>query len=128
MISRKLLLAFSVAIFATAGCGSDPASLLRLLIPAAAEAASAGDFVDQGAFELRPLSLFSSETCPVWVDDSGVVYHLFQAPDLSNADFDRITQPGVRSRLLLTERQDLAVGCLGGPVVQVQQVLEVTTP
>lgn len=128
MITRVLSLAFCAAILMTAGCGGlDLASILTNLLPSTSRTPT-GDFVDQGTFELRPLNLFSTDTCPVWVDDSGVVYHLFQAPDLSNADFDSITQPGVHSRLLLTERQDLPVGCLNGPVVQVQQVLEVTAP
>jgi hypothetical protein len=126
MNTRILLLTTSAAILITAGCGFDPTGILAGLLPSPREATGT-EFVDQGTFELRPVSVFSSDTCPVWVDDSGVVYHLFQAPDLSNADFDSITQPGVRSRLLLSEREDLPVGCLDGPAVQVQQVLQIIT-
>ncbi len=124
MTTRILLLTLCVAAPMATGCGFDPASFLVDLI-SGNRAATTGEFVDQGTFELRQVSIFSSDTCPVWVDDSGVVYHLFQSPDLSNAGFDSITQPGVRSRLLLIERQDLPVGCLDGPVVPVQQVLQV---
>jgi hypothetical protein len=77
-------------------------------------------FVVQGTFEQR--SDFG-RACPVWVDVTGVVYHLFQDEALPNADFDAVTTPGARSRLLVVERFDLTVGCLQGPTLEVQEVL-----
>ena len=63
--------------------------------------------------------------CLVWVGDNGVTYHLFQGLGLDNETFDRITTPGVRSRLQLAVRNDLTVACQMGPTVDVQDVLEV---
>ena len=63
--------------------------------------------------------------CLVWLGDNGETYHLFQSLGLDNETFDRITTPGTRSRLQLAERNDLTVTCQMGPIVDVQDVLEV---
>ena len=65
------------------------------------------------------------QPCLVWVADNGFTYHLFQHPALENETFDRITTPGVRSRLELATRSDLEVSCLIGTIVEVQDVLEI---
>jgi len=63
--------------------------------------------------------------CPVWIGENGVTYHLFQGGRLENADFDRITTPGVTSRLELAVRTDLTVTCQVGTIAEVQRVLEI---
>ena len=50
---------------------------------------------------------------------------MFQSPALDNESFDRITTPGVTSRLEIATRDDLEVACLIGTVVEVQDVLEI---
>ena len=64
-------------------------------------------------------------SCLAWYADNGVIYHLFQTSGVSNQDFDRITTPGVTSRLEIALRTDLEVACNVGTTVQVQQVLEI---
>ncbi len=80
-------------------------------------------FIVKGTFEER--AAFLQAPCPVWVDTTGVVYHLFQNEVISNEDFDRVTTPGVTSRLRLEIRRDLTVGCPMGKTVEVIQVLEI---
>ncbi|UCD28645.1 MAG: hypothetical protein JSV03_16440 [Planctomycetota bacterium] len=63
--------------------------------------------------------------CLIWIGENGVTYHLFQGLTVENETFDRITTPGVTSRLLLAERSDLDVICLMGTIVEVQDVLEI---
>lgn len=66
-----------------------------------------------------------SGACRIWLGENGVVYHLFQTPRIENADFDRITTPGVTSRLELATRSDLVVDCQMGTIVQVEDILEI---
>jgi len=80
-------------------------------------------FIVKGTAELR--TPFGGTPCPVWVDSTGVVYHLFQTDAVTNTDFDRITTTGVTSRLRLAVRDDLKVGCDMGPTVEVKEVLEI---
>ena len=89
---------------------------------------SAGEsFIVTGTAETR--SSFGSPPCPVWVDATGVIYHLFQTDSVSNADFDRITTTDVTSRLKVTVRRDLRVGCeTNGTTVEVNEVLQIITP
>lgn len=82
-------------------------------------------YIVQGTFEERPL--FSGGVCPVFVDKTGVVYHLFQGEGVSNADFDAVTTPGAASRLQIIRRDELPVGCEQGVTVQVENVLEVSS-
>lgn len=63
--------------------------------------------------------------CAVWYGENGVTYHLFQGPRVQNADFDRVTTPGVRSRLEIATRSDLVVTCEYGTIVEVERVLEI---
>lgn len=63
--------------------------------------------------------------CLVWQGQNGVTYHLFQSLLVSNEDFDTITTPGVTSRLLLLPREDLAVACQVGTIVEVEDILEI---
>ena len=63
--------------------------------------------------------------CNVWLGDNGVVYHLFQTPQVDNGEFDQVTTPGVSSRLLLATRSDLVVDCRVGTIVDVEDILEI---
>lgn len=103
------------------GCGGF--SLESLLPPFLQQAvAESNAYIAQGTFESR--SQFLGGTCFVWLEESGVVYHLFQGQSISSADFDRITTPGTVSRLLIVPRNDIPVGCQQGNVVEVQGILE----
>ncbi|MCP4591320.1 MAG: hypothetical protein GY842_11270 [bacterium] len=63
--------------------------------------------------------------CLIWIGENGVSYHLFQDPLLDSGVFDTITTPGTTSRLELAERNDLEVSCQVGPIMEVQDVLEI---
>jgi len=63
--------------------------------------------------------------CLIWNGNNGVTYHLFQGQTVDNESFDRITTPGVTSRLVLSKRADLEVACEIGTIVEVQDVLEI---
>ena len=63
--------------------------------------------------------------CLSWLGDNGITYHLFQSTRLANEDFDRITIPGTRSRLVLATRSDLEISCGQGEIVEVREVLEI---
>ena len=63
--------------------------------------------------------------CLAWIGENGITYHLFQTSSVDNATFDRITTPGVTSRLHLATRNDLEVACKVGTIVEVLSVLEV---
>jgi len=63
--------------------------------------------------------------CLVWRGDNGITYHLFQDRAVDNEIFDRVTTPGVRSRLELSRRTDLEVACEIGTIVEVIDVLEI---
>ena len=63
--------------------------------------------------------------CLIWIGENGITYHLFQGSTVENETFDRVTTPGVTSRLLLAERTDLQVSCLMGTIVEVRDVLEI---
>ncbi len=66
-----------------------------------------------------------SGPCPVWIGDNGITYYLFQDAKLDNTLFDRVTTPGVTSRLKLVVRTDLEASCHNGPFVEVLDVLEI---
>jgi hypothetical protein len=63
--------------------------------------------------------------CLAWVGENGVTYHLFQGRRLSNEEFDRVSTPGVTSRLVLSTRKDLKLDCRTGTIVDVDEVLEI---
>ena len=63
--------------------------------------------------------------CLIWEGENGITYHLFQDPRVENETFDRITTPGVTSRLEIAVRNDLEVICQVGRIVEVQDVLEI---
>lgn len=63
--------------------------------------------------------------CLVWIGENGITYHLFQDPLVDNETFDRITTPGVTSRLEIATRTDLELACQIGTIVEVQDVLEI---
>lgn len=120
MFQRRLTLAMLVLLLSTlTGCFPSLGDLLPDLgLP------SPTSFITRGTFEERNIPF--AGTCPVWVDSTNVVYHLFQGFDVANADFDRVTTPGVRSRLRLRGRTDLQVGCeMDGIIVEVEEVLEI---
>jgi hypothetical protein len=53
------------------------------------------------------------------------MYHLFQDPLLDNDTFDRVTEPGTSSRLVLAARSDLELACQLGTIAQVMDILEI---
>jgi hypothetical protein len=108
MVALVLLAAVGLA-----GCGATVTSFLTRGSP----------FITKGTAETR--NVFAVGSCPAWVDTSGAVYQLFQGENVSNADFDQVTTPGVTSRLELTMRDDLVVGCQVGTKVVVDRVLEI---
>lgn len=63
--------------------------------------------------------------CLAWLGENGVTYHLFQSLQLDNATFDRVTTPGVTSRLEIAPRNDLVNTCQAGTIVEVRSVLEI---
>lgn len=63
--------------------------------------------------------------CLVWYGNNGVTYHLFQDPSVDNQAFDRVTTPGVTSRLELAVRTDLEVACRMGTIAEVVDILEI---
>jgi hypothetical protein len=63
--------------------------------------------------------------CRLWQGENGVTYYLFQDPRVDNEIFDQVTTQGVTSRLEIAERSDLTVTCHNGPVMEVQDVLEI---
>ena len=113
-ISKTLLIA-SLTLILLTGCmfeftGSD--TLFPVGTP----------FVLSGTATVTTTALGS---CSVWMGENGVTYYLFQDPALENELFDKITTPGVSSRLELNARFDLEVTCHDGPVVEVLDVLEI---
>jgi hypothetical protein len=64
-------------------------------------------------------------SCLEWRADTGIVYHLFQTASLANEEFDLLATPGVRSRLVLQYRDDIAAVCGVGRPVDVLDVLEI---
>lgn len=66
--------------------------------------------------------------CPVFLAETGLIYHLFQHPDLANEEFDSVTTPGAISRLEVRVRNDLQTACRIGTTVEVLDVLELVPP
>jgi hypothetical protein len=104
------------------------AMLLGILVPSCTIAlpnplTAGASFIVKGTFEVR--QEFGRGDCPVWVADTGILYHLFQGTGIANADFDRITTPGVTSRLRIASRSDLVVACQIGTSVVVDEVLQI---
>ena len=83
--------------------------------------ASGSPFVVSGTSTL----VDNNGPCLVWIGENGITYHLFQGSTVENETFDRISTPGVTSRLLLSKRTDLEVSCLMGTIVEVEDVLEI---
>lgn len=77
------------------------------------------------SFVVSGRAAVASGSCPVWIGDNGVTYHLFQDPRVANEAFDAITTQGTRSRLELSIRTDLEIDCRVGPTAEVQNVLEI---
>lgn len=137
---KRIILAVTLtcaSLTCLAGCGTGGlaapslADLLRLLLPTpstrSGDAGASETFIQQGTFELRQTGFLSEATCPVWVDDTGLAYHLFQGAMITSAQFDQITTPGTTSRLQLQFNNSLQVGCLtDSPIVEVVGVLEVS--
>ncbi|RJP42515.1 MAG: hypothetical protein C4547_00280 [Phycisphaerales bacterium] len=113
MFGRKpLCIALCMAaVGAAAGCISLPDNVLPVGTP----------FVLSGTTAV----LNRGGPCPVWEGENGVTYHLFQGIQLDNESFDRITRPGVTSRLVIATRSDLVLECRVGTIVEVRDVLEI---
>jgi hypothetical protein len=104
-----------------AGCGS----FSLPLGDTAGTLLGTGSFVVRGQMEVVE---GARGPCPVFLAETGVVYHLFQHPELGNEDFDAVTTPGAVSRLEVHVRNDLQTTCRTGTVVEVLQVLEQIPP
>ncbi|GMV96459.1 MAG: hypothetical protein HRF43_13615 [Phycisphaerae bacterium] len=76
-------------------------------------------------FVVRGTMTVSSGGCLVWRAENGRNYYLYQDPLLDNGVFDRVTTPGVTSRLLVSTRSDLPTACRVDEAVQVTNVLEI---
>ncbi len=63
--------------------------------------------------------------CRIWRGENGIIYHLFQSPQVDNETFDQVTAPGTTSRVQISVRDDLEVTCQLGPTVIVEAVLEI---
>lgn len=87
-------------------------------------------FVTGESFVLSGTATIQNNNGPqvVWIGENGLTYHLFQAIQLDNDSFDRITTPGTSSRLQLATRTDLEVVGQVGTVVEVERVLEIAEP
>jgi hypothetical protein len=87
-------------------------------------------FVTGESFILTGTATIQDNNGPqlVWIGENGFTYHLFQATQLDNDAFDRVTTPGTTSRLQLATRTDLQVVGQVGTVVEVQRVLEIDEP
>jgi hypothetical protein len=66
--------------------------------------------------------------CPVFLAETGLIYHLFQHPNLANEEFDGVITPGAVSRLEVRVRNDLHTVCRIGTSVEVLKVLELVPP
>lgn len=66
-----------------------------------------------------------NEACLRWQAENGMSYYLYQDALLDNTVFDRITTPGVTSRLVVATRSDLPAPCAVDRIVQVTQALEI---
>ena len=65
-------------------------------------------------------------SCAIWLADDGRVFVLFQDPRLPNDDFDIVTTPGTRSRLVLDLRSALGDRCREDAIAAViDRVLEI---
>ena len=114
-VFRKRLLCVLLGILLYAGC-------IDLTIPGQNTLFVKGEsFVLSGTAAV----IDNDGPCLVWLGTNGITYHLFQGIDLDNEDFDRVTTPGVTSRLELATREDLEVSCQIGTIVEVQGVLEI---
>ena len=116
MVCKRLLVVVIFVTIGVAGCVNVDVPEEVTLLPVGTP------FVISGTAALEDVE---GGPCLVWVADNGFVYHLFQDPSLENETFDRITTPGVRSRLELAARNDLDVACQIGTIVEVQDVLEI---
>lgn len=110
----------------------------RILLAAAVMGASVQLFgcIDLGADSLLPVGTpfvvrgtmtvsGQGGACLVWEAENGQSYFLYQDSLLDNNVFDRVTTPGVTSRLVGATRSDLPSACTVDAVLQVTEVLEI---
>ena len=84
-----------------------------------------GSFVVTGVAEV----VENNGSCAIWLADDGRTFVLFQDPRLPNADFDNVTTPGTRSRLVLDLRSALGDRCREDAIAAVvDRVLETDGP
>lgn len=125
MVRRVLATIAAATIMSVGGCISlSDSSLLSTGAPFVMRG-TAVILESGGTTGLFGLGAEPGETCPAWLGENGVTYHLFQDPLLDNNSYDRITTPGVTSRLVLVPRGDLDLPCATGTIVEVEQVLEI---
>ena len=84
-----------------------------------------GSFVVKGVAE----TVENNGSCAIWLADEGRTFVLFQDPRLPNDDFDIVTTPGTRSRLVLDLRSALGDRCREDAIAAViDRVLEIEGP
>ncbi|MCH8147806.1 MAG: hypothetical protein IH987_07405 [Planctomycetes bacterium] len=84
-----------------------------------------GSFVVNGVAEI----VENNGSCAIWLADDGRLFVLFQDPRLPNDDFDAVTTPGRRSRLVLDLRSALGDRCREDAIAAVvDRVLETNGP
>ncbi len=91
----------------------------------------AGSLLGSASFVVRGQMVIEQGArgpCPVFVAETGLLYHLFQHPSLANDQYDRVTTPGAVSRLEVRVRNDLQTLCRIGTTVEVLKVLELVPP
>jgi len=106
---------------------SSVCALFSLVFGGCIDLGGAADLLPVGTpFVVRgTMTVGGNETCLRWQADNGVTYSLYQDALLDNTVFDRITTPGVTSRLVVATRSDLPAPCTVDRVVQVQEALEI---
>ncbi len=84
-----------------------------------------GSFVVKGVAEI----VENNGSCAIWLADDGREFVLFQDPRLPSDDFDAVTTPGTRSRLVLDVRSALGDQCRVDAIAAViDRVLEIEGP
>lgn len=95
-------------------------SCIEVDIPSGESLFPEASFIVSGTMEVDS----RGPECSLFRADTGLAYHLFQGPRLTNEEFDQLFEPGSRSRLEIQVRKDLELLCRRGRSVEVIEVLE----
>jgi len=113
--ATKYIVGWLIVVLSLAGCSFNVQVLPENLV------STGTPFVVSGT----SVVLDENGPCLGWIADNGITYHLFQTSRIDNDVFDRITTPGVRSRLEIAVRTDLELACQVGELAEVRNVLEI---